>query len=202
MKTTINDKTLNINTSGIRDWHNNNHYFRYEPTSYNLLNLLFEELNLNDDDVFVDFGSGKGRVVFYTNYLFNCFTKAIEANHITHDEAINNLHGYLKVNPDATAKMKFELSKAEHYQINKEDNIFYFFNSFSVVIFKKVISNILESLKESPREITLIMYYSFPDYLNFINEHTPFKLIKKITEPNNPQPQQNFLLYRCQLEKH
>ncbi len=146
----------------------------------------------------MDFGSGKGRVIFYVNYKFNCLTKGIEANHITHDEAISNFHNYLNLKPDAINNIQFELLQAEKYSINKEDNVFYFFNAFSIVIFKKVISNILKSQKEAPRQITLILYYSFPDYINFINEHTNFKLIKKITDPTDSNPQQNFSIYQYQ----
>lgn len=144
----------------------------------------------------MDFGSGKGRVVFYANYKFNCFAKGIEANHITHDEAINNFHDYLKIQPQAINKINFELLQAENYNINPDDNVFYFFNAFSLVIFKKVIFNIIKSAKDNPRKITLIMYYSFPDYLKFITEHTPFKLIKEIADPNDSNPQQNFLIYQ------
>ncbi len=143
----------------------------------------------------MDFGSGRGRVVFYANYLFDCQTKGIEANPITYDEAINNLHDYLKIKKNALESVNFELIKAEDYLIKNTDNVFYFFNSFSVVVFKKVISKIVNSVKEFPRKITLIMYYSFQDYLDFLNVHTNFKVVKEITDDTSSNLQQNFIIY-------
>lgn len=190
------DKSLHISTGGLREWKNKHLYNRTESTPYRSLEALFNELKLKSDDVFVDFGSGKGRVVFYLNSLYDCYIKGIEAKPTTYDDAILNLERYSNNLNSYNNKIEFYFTTAENYDVDKSDNHFYFFNPFSVVIFKKVISNILKSYKENPREITLIIFYTIEEYREFIQNHTPFKLTSRIKTPNQSDKYQQFLIYK------
>jgi len=53
-------------------------YHIYEPSSYSALVSLFDEIQLNPQDIVVDFGCGLGRVLFYCNQRFWCRVKGIE----------------------------------------------------------------------------------------------------------------------------
>ncbi|MCK9166449.1 MAG: hypothetical protein RBS76_04530 [Acholeplasmatales bacterium] len=70
------------------------------------------------------------------------------------------------------------------------------FHPFSITIFKKVITNILSSLKEHPRSVTLILFYTISEYLDFIDNHTPFVLKMRIKTPNKTDRKQHFLIYQ------
>lgn len=175
------DRLLNIKTTGIINSKEKDH-FRYEPTPYKDLYLLFEKLKLKETDHFVDFGSGRGRVCFYVHYLFKSFVYGIEINLPTFHESLINLQNYNN-KYNSNNKIAFINEYAENYEIKNFQNIFFFFNPFTVKIFKKVIYNIDDSLKKHPRDITIILTYPILEYVNFILQETDF-IVKDYIEFN------------------
>lgn len=190
------DKKLNIKTTGLREWRNKPLYNRTESTPYRAIKELFNRFKLTENDTFVDFGSGKGRVCFYINKYFDCNIKGIEAKPLTFDDALYNLDNYIKNRKDYNDKINFIFTTAENYPIEKEDNVFYFFNPFSIIIFKQVLSNILKSFKKHQRELTLILFYPMEDFRDFIEQNTPFILKNVIKVPNQTDRYQRFLIYK------
>ena len=89
---------------------------------------------------------------------------------------------------------------AEHYEIQPEENKFYFFNPFSIKIFRQVVNNILESVKENPRTVDLIIYYPTAQYKQFLKKDTPFQLINKVKIPGTIDRREKFLIYRLRQE--
>ena len=69
---------------------------------------------------------------------------------------------------------------AEKYKVQQQDNVFFFFNPFSVQIFQKVLRNIYLSFEEYPREMHLLLYYPSPDYLHYIQFETNLDLLKEV----------------------
>lgn len=189
------DTKLNVKTSGLRDFTNKHFYNRTESTPYRSLVSLFNELKLNEDDCFVDFGCGKGRVLFYLNSLYNCKIKGIEANPLTFDEAVENLETYSSNLKKYNNNISLIFQTAETYKVEKEDNVFYFFNPFSIVIFRKVIENIKRSLKKHPRKIKIIVFYTIEEYREFLNNETSFKVVSRVKTPNQSDRYQQFLIY-------
>lgn len=188
------DKLLNIKTTGVRNSKDEQH-FRYEATPYSDLYLLFEKIKLSASDHLVDFGSGKGRVCFYVNYLFNCSVYGIEINTTTYHEALLNLNNYYKKHLDEN-KIKFIREYAETYEIKNYQNIFFFFNPFTIQIFKKVIYNIIKSIQEHPREITIILTYPIIEYVSFILEKTDFIVVDYIEANNKNKNMNKFLILK------
>ncbi|MPQ44823.1 class I SAM-dependent methyltransferase [Clostridium tarantellae] len=179
------EKLLNIKTSGEQKIFNKSlHYNRYEPTSYFVLETLFKEYEVNEDDYIIDFGCGKGRLNFYLNYFFNANVTGIEMNTYFFEEAISNKNNYLKFYKKNTNNIKFLNCFAEKYDVNFKDNKFYFFNPFSLQIFIKVISNILISMAKSSRNIDIILYYPSEDYIYYLENNTAFTLKKEIKIPS------------------
>lgn len=186
------DQLLNIKTRGTRD-SSDKHHFRYEATPYNDLDLLFEIIKFNEDDHFVDFGSGKGRICFYINYLFNSYTYGIEANLSTYHEALINLDSFnLKYNNDD--KVNFIYNYAENYPIKDNQNVFFFFNPFTIHIFKKVISNINQSIINNPRKITIILAYPILEYVTYLLDHTEFLVKDYIDAKSKKEKHNKFLI--------
>lgn len=182
------DKLLNIKTTGIISSQEKDH-FRYEPTPYSDLYLLFTKLKLKETDHFVDFGSGRGRVCFYVHYLFNSSVYGIEINLSTYHESLLNLQNYNKKHQNNN-KINFINAYAEDYEIKNHENIFFFFNPFTVKIFKKVIYNITLSLKKYPRNITIILTYPIVEYVSFILQETDF-VVKDYIEFNKLHKDRN-----------
>ncbi len=178
------DGMLNIKTTGEQKGFTQSvHYHRYEPTPYSALKYLFEQYELKSTDQVVDFGCGKGRLNFYVNHLFNATVTGIEMNGSFYQEAMKNRNHYLKKHKKSFEKIHFRCGLAEEYEIDRADNRFYFFNPFSIQIFIKVINNILESRENSDRNIQLILYYPSEDYIDFLENKTPFELKEEIVLP-------------------
>jgi hypothetical protein len=87
---------------------------------------------------------------------------------------------------------------AEEYDIDKQDNHFYFFNPFSVQIFMKIINNILLSFEKEPRQIELILYYASQDYIFFLENQTAFELKNEVILPGltESNPFEKFVIYQ------
>ncbi|OCA83349.1 SAM-dependent methyltransferase [Bacillus sp. FJAT-27225] len=190
---------LNIKTIGNqKGFLKSIHYHPYEPTPYSALEILFSEYELKKSDILVDFGSGKGRLPFYANYLFNVNTVGVEFNEPFFHEAINNLNGYLAKYKKRSEKIKFHCGLAEEYQIQPDENRFYFFNPFTDSIFATVVTGILESYEKAPRTIDIILYYPSGDYVFFLENQTPFNLVQDIPIPWLAEKNINerFLIYR------
>ena len=117
-------------------------------------------------------------------------------NSFFYQQALLNKTAYQSKHKKQLAFISFENCFAEEYEINSQENIFYFFNPFSVQIFQKVLNNIINSVQTTPRPITLILYYPDIDYINHL-ENTAFSLLQEIKiEPNYHQDSRNtFLIY-------
>lgn len=176
------DQKFQIRTVGLREWRNDdaNKYNRYEATPYEALEVLLNNYTVPENSKLVDFGSGRGRVAFFFHDNLHIPVTGIEANDKTFEEALKNKQTYRRKREHIKAPITFEYALAEHYEVQHDDNLFYFFNPFSVQIFKRVVTNIIHSLKEYERKADLILYYPLPDFVHFLKRHTRFEKINKI----------------------
>lgn len=62
------EKKLNIDSSGRDESKSDENHQPYQPTYYVVLDLIVKLELINKDNVVVDFGCGKGRVLFYLHY--------------------------------------------------------------------------------------------------------------------------------------
>lgn len=190
------DKILNVRTTGDqKGFHKSLHYHKYEPTPYAALESFFKEYNLNANDTIVDFGCGKGRLNFFLNFHFNSNVIGIEMNEAFYYEAMENKNRYLKHYRNRAENIQFVCCLAEEYKITPSENLFYFFNPFSVQIFMRVIKNILLSVEENSREVNIILYYPSEDYIYYLENQSPFTMVKEFNLPDN-NPNERFLVYR------
>ncbi|WP_040205484.1 class I SAM-dependent methyltransferase [Neobacillus jeddahensis] len=202
MKEYYYDKLLNIKTRGDQQgFHKSLHYHRYEPTPYSALEELFRRYQLKSSDHIVDFGCGKGRLNFYIHYFFQASVVGIEMNEALFQDAIHNQQNFVKKN--SKGKIHFLCSIAEEYVVGDLDNRFYFFNPFSIQVFRKIVQNILRSFEKSVREMDLVLYYPAPDYIFFLENDTPFELIDEVPVPfvSKHNPNERFLIYRMGQQK-
>lgn len=191
------DKKLQIQTTGLREWGSDYYlYNRYEATPYAALEKLIEQYEFHKGDCFVDFGCGRGRVAFFIHYKYNIPVKGIEANSETFVEALQNEQTYRKKRKHIKAPITFQNGLAEQYKVAEEDTVFYFFNPFSIRIFKKVITNIIHSYEEHRRTIELILYYPLPEIKQYIKEKTKFEMMNKIKVPGDHGKYGEFVIYR------
>ncbi|MBQ4057856.1 MAG: class I SAM-dependent methyltransferase [Lachnospiraceae bacterium] len=162
----------------------NDDYYRYEPTSYSGLICAFDELEdvLTKYDRLVDFGCGKGRVLFYVNQRFQCEVCGIEVDEELYELALDNRAYYNTRFRDSMERIEILNGKAEEYEIRPEDNVFYFFNPFEINIFEQVIEHIIESVEKQPRRVLVMMYYPKAEYIRHI-QRKQFKLFRIVKLP-------------------
>lgn len=193
------DKQMNVKTGGDQQGFNKSyHYHRYEPTPYSALEDLFDQYQLKSTDRIVDFGCGKGRLNFFIHYLYDATVIGVEMNQEFYDEALENREHYIKTTENSKDQIQFLCCLAEDYQINPLDNIFYFFNPFSVEIFMNVINKILLSVEKSNRDIDLILYYGSEEYIYYLENSTSFELKEEVILHGlyEQNPYEKFVIYR------
>ncbi|WP_462413171.1 methyltransferase [Neobacillus sp. Marseille-QA0830] len=199
MKEHYYDKLLNIKTRDEQQgFHKSLHYHRYEPTPYSGLEELFKHYEVEPSDRVVDFGCGKGRLNFYIHHFYHATVVGIEMSEELYGRALANQTSYLKRTKTRPDKLHFLCCLAEEYPIDPLDNCFYFFNPFSVQVFRKVVNNILLSAERFPRDMGLILYYPSEDYIYHLENYTVFECEKEIQVPYMYQhnPNERFLIYR------
>ena len=144
----------------------------------------------------MDFGSGKGRVAFYIHNRFQIPVVGIEAQDDVIDEALDNKKRYRLRAKNIEAPIRFEYGLAEDYEVKPQDNIFFFFNPFSADVFRDVLKNIRVSLKESPREADLILYYPMPKYKKIMENAQEFEIHNKVAIQGARDNRDKFIVYR------
>ncbi len=193
------DDFLRIQTGSIGERANDtHHYHHYEATSYLMLDELFEAYELNPTGSFVDFGCGKGRVIFYVHHYFSLPVIGVEMNDQLYREALLNETSYLQHKKKVAKTIRIEHEFAEQYKIEKDEMTFFLFNPFSLQIFMKVIHNILRSVEEFPRTVDLILYYPADEYTDYLEMKTPFTLAEEVLMDGiyDSDEREKFMIYR------
>lgn len=172
------DEQYGIDTCGRDDSREDNEHRAYEPTPYDVLELIAESGIITPDDVVVDMGAGKGRVSIFLAKELGCKVRGIEYDDKIFDLANENLDNVNKLS-GKHLPVEFINESAEKYAIKKEDTVFFFFNPFSEKILETVLANIEKSYYDYKREIKLLFYYPSleyvgrlmtKDYLGFVDE--------------------------------
>lgn len=151
------DSMLGTKTGGVHpsespsDFNDN---VECNPTPYRILNKVFSNMSINEDDTLVDYGCGKGRCVcFAAQYPFDKIYGIEISEHLASIAAANVEHLRRKrarrieiVNMGAT---EFDCA---------EGTLFYFFNPFGRMTFSAVVDRIRGSLIANDRKIRLVYY--------------------------------------------
>ena len=160
------DKRLGIETSESYFYSYNKSASLYKdmhihrPTPYDKLQRIIDYLKLQQNDVFVDFGCGKGRAVFFVGMQRLKKIIGVELDTNLADIAKKNLE---KVRFNNTP---IEIINADAATFDvKEGTIFFMYNPFGPNTVKKVIDSIKKTLVVNPREIRIIYYDPAYKYL-------------------------------------
>ena len=197
------DKDLNVSTTGLIDWPNGAYmdYNRTESSSYADLDHLIAEYKGIENSHLVDFGSGKGRILFYFNHKLGIPTTGIEVNRIAYSYLVQNYVDYTAKFPKRAQDIRYHEIKAEEYPVKAEDNVFYFFNPFTVKIFDQVMKNIETSLLIRPRPVDIILFYPEINVTEYLEQQTSFKKVQTIKNKHYQRDNREcFYVYRYMPE--
>ena len=156
------EKKYNINTSKIEDVKklslkggNVEHAELYQGANYFLLEKVFDFLQtIEANKNILDYGCGKGRVLTVAAYYGFEKITGIEFAKELCDVARKNIIPVQQKFPEKIFNVINE--NAADYKIENDTNVFFFFNPFDEVVMLAVVKNILQSLKENPREVYVV----------------------------------------------
>jgi SAM-dependent methyltransferase len=128
---------------------------RYQPTRVRHFKKLMNTLTFPSDSVFVDLGSGKGRLLLIASEYDFKRVVGVEFSHDLCKEARKNLLIFRK-------KVEFDVdveiieSDVVNYEIKDNENVFFLFSPFDEVVMAACLKNISISLEKKPRRVWLI----------------------------------------------
>ena len=149
----------------------------YGTISPLLFNKIMRTIPIGTDDVFIDFGSGKGRILLLASQFGFCKIKGVEFSPELNIIAQNNILKWMRYFPNTKGKFQLIESDVLLYKFNHTENILYLYNPFSDVILIPLLQNIQKSIKYYERQIFIV--YVNP-YYNSIIENYNFFLYKEI----------------------
>ena len=155
---------------------------RYGATPRFVVPRVLRKLKVGRDDVFLDLGSGKGRVVRQAA-MFR-FKRVIG---VEIAEELNRVSRHnIEQSRDRLACQDVELVTMDvvDYEIPDDVTIAYLFHPFTGGIFGRVIDNLVASLDRNPRELRIV--YVVPTMASRIRESGRFELERKMRAPHPP----------------
>ncbi len=135
---------------GFRDRQNH----AYVATDYEIFRKAIRSIDIRaGEDVFVDFGSGKGRpVLLAAEYPFRRVI-GVEYSKKLHDAACRNLRLSKRL---VCQDVELVHADAGEWPIPPDATVLFFFNPFEGQVLAKVCDNIRASIAAAPRRITII----------------------------------------------
>jgi predicted RNA methylase len=135
---------------------NKDHAVSYVGTDPKSLAKLLKDIHIEFEKfVFVDLGSGKGRVLLMASeYPFKKIT-GVEFSSELHEIALKNIKSY-KNPARKCSNIESIHEDAARFTPPEEPTVFYLFNPFRPQVLEKVIENVEKSFRENPREIYFI----------------------------------------------
>ena len=130
---------------------------QYEPSPWLVLRRALPKGMVSPDDVFLDFGSGKGAVVLQAAQLPFRKVIGVELTPQLHAIARENLARAL---PTLRCKdVELVNSDALDYRVPDDVTVVYFYNPFYGGVFAKVVDELKASLARRPRTLRIVYMY-------------------------------------------
>jgi predicted RNA methylase len=132
----------------------------YWPTDYVVLARFMRWLPVTQSDVFVDYGSGMGRVLVFA--ATRPFKKVIGVEISRQLNAIADANIRRARRKLRCQDIEIVCCDASEYRLPDDASVLFFFNPFRGPILKRVFQEIDRSLNSTPRQLR-VLYYNPPD---------------------------------------
>lgn len=160
------DRRFGTHTAGVIQLHelriespNIAHGLRYGTVPVETFRQLMGNLKITHEDyAFVDFGSGKGRLLLLASeYLFRRIT-GVEFAPELHKIAVDNIRMY-KQQRKITVEIEAVCLDATEFPIPSGPCVLFFYSPFEGPVLSKVLSNIQRSVEADPRKVVIVWVY-------------------------------------------
>lgn len=140
---------------------------RYEPTSVSEFELLMGKLRVDYRDfTFVDYGSGKGRVLMLAaKYPFKRIV-GVEFAEALHGISCRNI---ATLDPAEASRIDAILGDATEFDPPLDPLVLYFFHPFGTSALHRVLDRVLSSLEREPRPAYVVLTGP-PDFAEAVEE--------------------------------
>lgn len=175
------ERKLGIHTSGLipienlmDNWEGNHDY---APTSISAFRVFMDNLNIRrtNEEVFIDYGSGLGRVlVLASAYPFKRII-GVEVTKILAEKARENIKNYKKERE--CEDIQIWMGSAADFQIPDDATLIYLNNPFHGQVLTDVFNRLEKSLTEKPRRVRVV--YNNPVHFMKIFENYPWLTIRQ-----------------------
>lgn len=135
-------------------------YISYEPTPIKVIRSIFSNIKLNyNETTFIDFGSGKGRVLLLASeYDFKKII-GVELSLQLHNIAMENINKWRSIKKKCCDIVSINVNAVE-FELPDGPLVLFFFTPFLGPIFGEIVSKINDKIKNNNCCITIIYYGS------------------------------------------
>jgi len=153
---------LTIESQNIKDSH------WYAPMSVKVFGQIMDSLAIDFQQFdFVDFGSGKGRILLFASQYGFKRTIGIEFALELHSIATKNVTIW-ESRSQKPSRIETVFMDAVQFPIPSEPLFLFFYSPFKGSVMQRVLDNILSSLTMSPRDFVLVFYGSNPESIRLL----------------------------------
>jgi predicted RNA methylase len=151
------DTSAELEDQDALGWTTDSMNFHYLPIRPKCARRVLRNLPLKDpcEYTFIDFGSGKGRMLFIAaRYGFRC-VRGIELRKKLHQQALRNLR---QCRHTCGAAIESVHMDAALYEFAAEKSVLFFFNPFGSEVMIRVLARLMDSLDRHFRDVWVVLH--------------------------------------------
>lgn len=149
------------------------HAEKYKPTRARYFQQLMKRLKPNRDEVFVDVGCGKGRILILAALHGFKKVRGIEISSCLSEIARRNIEAFQGGRPESE-DIEVHCESVLNYQFQHDETFLFLYSPFDAFVTECFLDRVQESLQKNPRVLTLAFNeFRFPELLA---EKTTFQL--------------------------
>jgi SAM-dependent methyltransferase len=153
------DRGLETSDSAAEPEHDHPDRVAYHPSPWYVLPRALRYLRVSDQDVFVDFGCGKGRVVHQAAKRPFRRVVGVEISPSLAEVARNGLTA--KRHQHRCRDVEIVVADVGEFEVPDDLTIGYLYHPFQDETFERLVRAIIDSLDRNPRRIRLIYFHPF-----------------------------------------
>lgn len=145
-------------------------YISYEPTPVKVMRSIFNNIKPNyNETTFVDFGSGKGRILLLASEYNYKKIIGVELSSQLHKIAEENIRKWKSIKKGCGDIVSINVNAIE-FKLPDEPLVLFFFTPFLGSVFAEIVIKINDYLNRTKHPITIIYYGSNKDIIKMLSD--------------------------------